>query len=73
MKIVFDIFDIMIDVRYGNFLTLPFEGGAAAQPALTMDALSLIRALFRKELYERQKAANERVKNMNAHPRIRRR
>jgi hypothetical protein len=51
-KMIFSIFDIIIDVRYGNFLSLPFTGGAAEQPSKTMECLSLIRALFRKKIEE---------------------
>lgn len=66
-KPVFEIFNVMIDVRYGNFLHLPFSGGAAEQPAKTMDALNYIQALFRQKLDDDQK---KHLSKINA-PRIR--
>ncbi|MDR0411244.1 MAG: hypothetical protein LBH75_04635 [Treponema sp.] len=71
-KIIFDIFEIIIDVRYGNFLHLPFEGGAAEQPAKTMEALSLIRALFRQYIASRQRDEMEKIKRQNPPHRFRR-
>jgi hypothetical protein len=54
-KIVFDIFDVCVDARYGNFLHLPFSGGAADQGAKTMDYLKYIRHLFREKIAEEEK------------------
>jgi hypothetical protein len=57
----FDLFDVMIDVRYGNFLHLPFSGGVAEQPVKTMAILSYIQSLFRKKIADEQKKAVPKV------------
>jgi hypothetical protein len=53
----------MVDVRYGNFLHLPFEGGAAEQPAKTTAALQFLQALYRQKLDEDQKKSLSRVRS----------
>lgn len=39
-----------LDARYGNFLALPFSGGAMEQPMKTMQVYSLIRDLYREKI-----------------------
>jgi hypothetical protein len=51
-KTVFDIFDICIDARYGNFIHLPFSGGVIEQGVKTMDVLKYLQYLFRKKIEE---------------------
>lgn len=48
-KILFDVFEVCVDARYGNFLHLPFSGGVMDQGAKTMECLSYIRSLFREK------------------------
>lgn len=55
---LFDIFDVCVDVRYGNFLHLPFSGGVMDQGAKTMDCLKYIRVLFRKKIAEEEEKRN---------------
>ena len=59
-RTVFDLFDVCVDVRYGNFLFLPSAWGALEQPAKTMDCLRYARSLLR------QKIAEEEKKRLNA-------
>jgi hypothetical protein len=54
-KILFDTFLIIRDVRYGNLLHLPFEGGAAEQPAKTMEGILLIQSIYREKIEEENK------------------
>jgi hypothetical protein len=54
-KDIFDIFEICVDARYGNFLHLPFSGGVMDQGAKTMDILKYIRSLFREKIADEQK------------------
>jgi hypothetical protein len=54
-KILFDIFDICVDVRYGNFLHLPFPGSVLEQGAKTMDMLKYIQYLYRQKIAEEEK------------------
>jgi hypothetical protein len=56
-KTIFAIFNVIIDVRYGNFIHLPFEGGAADQPSKTMECLGLMQFLFREKKAEEDKKA----------------
>lgn len=61
-KCFFDLFNTMIDVRYGNFLHLPFSGGAAEQPCKTMETLFYLQGLFRKKIDDDQKRAMARIR-----------
>lgn len=57
-KTVFDIFDVCIDVRYGNFIHLPFAGAVMDQPSKTMDCLKLAQHLYRQKIAEDEKKKN---------------
>jgi hypothetical protein len=57
-KIIFDIFDFCMDVRYGNFIHLPFSGGALEQPSKTMDCLKYLQFLFREKIAEEERKKN---------------
>jgi hypothetical protein len=52
---VFDLFDVCMDVRHGNFLHLPCGGGALEQPAKTMDCLRYLQRLFRQKIVDEEK------------------
>jgi hypothetical protein len=54
-KTLFSIFEICIDVRYGNFLHFPFSGGALEQPVKTMEMLKYIQVLYRQRIAEEEK------------------
>jgi hypothetical protein len=54
-KTLFDVFDICVDVRYGNFLHLPVAGGALEQPSKTMDGLKYMQSLLREKIAEEEK------------------
>jgi hypothetical protein len=54
-KTIFDIFDFCIDVRYGNMIHLPFNGGALDQPSKTMDILKYLQFLFRQKIADDEK------------------
>jgi hypothetical protein len=54
-RTIFDVFDICIDVRYGNFLHLPAAGGVLDQPSKTMDGLKYLQSLLREKIAEDEK------------------
>jgi hypothetical protein len=63
----------MVDVRYGNFLHLPFSGGVAEQPGKTMEILKYIQSLFREKIVKDQKKAMQNIGSGRRHiPRRRR-
>jgi hypothetical protein len=52
---IFGVFDICIDVRYGNFLHLPAAGGVLDQPSKTMDGLKYLQSLLREKIADEEK------------------
>jgi hypothetical protein len=54
-KTVFDLFDICVDVRHGNFLHLPAGENALDQPAKTMDSLKYLQSLLRQKMIDEEK------------------
>jgi hypothetical protein len=54
-KTLFDVFDVCIDVRYGNFLHLPVDGGVLDQPAKTMAGLKYLQSLLREKIADEEK------------------
>jgi hypothetical protein len=52
---LFDIFEVCVDVRYGNFLHLPAAGGVLDQPVKTMDGLKYLQSLQREKIAEDEK------------------
>jgi hypothetical protein len=57
-KTVFDVFDVCIDVRYGNFIHLPSGNSVLEQPSKTMDCLKYLQSLFRQKIVEEEKKKN---------------
>lgn len=54
-KIIFDVFGVCVDVRYGNFLHLPFSGAVMDQGSKTMDLLKCLQHLLRKKIADDNK------------------
>lgn len=54
-RTIFDIFDVCVDVRYGNFLHLPAAGGVLDQPAKTMEFLKHMQSLLRGKIADDEK------------------
>jgi hypothetical protein len=54
-RTLFDVFEICVDVRYGNFLHLPAAGGVLDQPSKTMDGLKYLQSLQREKIAEEEK------------------
>jgi hypothetical protein len=54
-KTLFDVFEVCIDVWYGNFLHLPVAGGVLDQPSKTMDGLKQLQSLLREKIAEDEK------------------
>jgi hypothetical protein len=50
-----DVFEVCVDVRYGNFLHLPAAGGVLDQPAKTMDGLKYLQSLLREKIADEEK------------------
>lgn len=49
-KLFFESCFNCLDARYGNFLMLPFSGGAMEQPIKTMEVYSVIRNCYREKI-----------------------